>query len=55
MNAFIADVKKEITLLIRDWMGLIFLFFMPILEYFLYLLVLCNFCYLIFAAVKITA
>ncbi len=31
MNAFIADIKKEIILLIRDWMGLIFLFFMPIL------------------------
>jgi len=31
MRAFCSDIKKELLLLIRDWMGLIFLFFMPIL------------------------
>jgi len=31
MRAFVADIFKEILLLVRDWMGLIFLFFMPIL------------------------
>jgi ABC-2 type transport system permease protein len=31
MRAFVADILKEILLLVRDWMGLIFLFFMPIL------------------------
>lgn len=31
MRAFLSDIKKELLLLIRDWMGLLFLFFMPIL------------------------
>lgn len=30
MRSFFANIKKELLLLIRDWIGLIFLFFMPV-------------------------